>query len=120
MDGYLGDDRGYQPADKAALRNWWRAVIIALVSMVPLFWLWDRTGFPDELGIHIDAHGKAGLPESWFYSYLPARAALAAGRRDLHVHVGDRRWAGPLAGSRLAKGPPREAINPELKLILEF
>ena len=38
--------------------------------MIPFFWLLDKTDFPDSFGIRITAHGKAGLLENWYYSYL--------------------------------------------------
>jgi hypothetical protein len=41
-----------------------------IAYMIPLFWLWNRTDFPDGLGVHITAHGKVGLLENWWYSYL--------------------------------------------------
>ena len=41
-----------------------------LCYMLPLFWLWSATDYPDGLGVHIEAHGKVGLLENWWYSYL--------------------------------------------------
>src|SRR5262249_664736 len=66
----LGDEQGYQPVDKPARESWWKTILFSLAYMIPLFWLWDRTGFPDSLGIHISAHGKTGVLEDWYYSYL--------------------------------------------------
>ncbi|MEO1969268.1 MAG: hypothetical protein ABGW87_11210 [Sphingomonadaceae bacterium] len=43
---------------------------LTLGYMVPLFWLWSATNFPDSFGVIIKAHGKAGLLEEWWYSYL--------------------------------------------------
>jgi hypothetical protein len=51
-------------------RDTLKVMFVVLLYMVPLFWMWGRTGFPDDLGVHITAHGKAGLLESWWYSYL--------------------------------------------------
>ena len=52
----------------------WREALkvfaIVVPYMIPLFSLWNKTGFPDDLGVHIAAHGKAGVIESWWYSYL--------------------------------------------------
>ena len=52
----------------------WRqnlTIIVGTVAyMIPLFWLWDRDGYPDGLGVHITAHGKVGMIENWWYSYL--------------------------------------------------
>jgi len=62
--GYLEDDQDRKR------RSWWKTIIFTLAYMVPLFWLWSRTDFPDSLGVHITAHGNAGLLENWFYSYL--------------------------------------------------
>ena len=73
-DGYRQDD-GFDPdagevADTSNRWPWWKTVGVVLVYMIPLFWLWSRTDFPDSLGVHITAHGKAGLIENWYYSYL--------------------------------------------------
>jgi hypothetical protein len=70
MDGYLGDEQGYQPVDKPARVRWWKILLAAVAYMIPLFWLWARAGFPDSMGVHIAAHGKVGLLEDWYYSYL--------------------------------------------------
>lgn len=70
MGGYLDDNEGYQPVDKAGRASWWKTILCSIAYMIPLFWLWDNTGFPDSLGIHITAHGKIGLLENWYYSYL--------------------------------------------------
>jgi len=46
-------------------------VIVGTVTyMLPLFWLWNKDNYPDGFGVHITAHGKAGILESWWYSYL--------------------------------------------------
>jgi len=42
----------------------------AIGYMIPFFWLLGKTDFPDSFGIHITAHGKVGLFENWYYSYL--------------------------------------------------
>ena len=47
-----------------------KTIVVVLLYLIPLFWLWSRTGYPDNLGVHITAHGKAGLLENWWYSYL--------------------------------------------------
>ncbi|MBW8753334.1 MAG: hypothetical protein JF595_04165 [Sphingomonadales bacterium] len=47
-----------------------KIIIGTIVYMLPLFWLWNKDNYPDGFGIHITAHGKAGLLESWWYSYL--------------------------------------------------
>jgi hypothetical protein len=70
MDGYLDDTKGYQPVDKAGRRSWWKTILWTLAYMIPLFLLWSSTDFPDGLGVHIAAHGEAGLLENWYYSYL--------------------------------------------------
>lgn len=70
MDGYIDDTEGYRPVDKPARTNWWKTILFSLAYMIPLFWLWSSTDFPDSLGVHITAHGKAGLVEDWYYSYL--------------------------------------------------
>jgi hypothetical protein len=57
-------------AKKSKWRENLRIVFVVVAYMVPLFWLWQRTGFPDALDVHITAHGKAGLFENWWYSYL--------------------------------------------------
>jgi hypothetical protein len=70
VGGYLDDKEGYQPVDKAARSSWWKTILFSIAYMIPLFWLWNSTDFPDSLGIHITAHGKTGLLENWYYSYL--------------------------------------------------
>lgn len=54
-------------------RNRRKILLIAgltLGYMIPLFWLWSATNFPDSFGVVIKVHGKAGLLEEWWYSYL--------------------------------------------------
>ncbi|MXP30098.1 hypothetical protein GRI58_14915 [Porphyrobacter algicida] len=55
-------------------RKSWRQKLVliggTIAYMVPLFWLWGKAHFPDSFGIVIDAHGRAGLLEEWWYSYL--------------------------------------------------
>lgn len=47
-----------------------KTIFFAVLYMVPLLWLWNKTDYPRSFGIHITAHGKAGLLENWWYSYL--------------------------------------------------
>ena len=70
MAGYIDDTEGFQPVDKPARTTWWKTILFCLAYMIPLFWLWTGTDFPDSLGIHITAHGRVGLLENWYYSYL--------------------------------------------------
>ena len=73
MSGYressFDPDSG-PPINAARKASWWKTILFVLAYMIPLFWLWNRTDFPDSFGIHITAHGKVGLTESWYYSYL--------------------------------------------------
>ncbi|WP_375380995.1 hypothetical protein [uncultured Sphingomonas sp.] len=59
--------------DKEKKSGSWRknlAIIFGtLVYMLPLFWLWQKTGYPESLGFRITARGKGGLIENWWYSY---------------------------------------------------
>ena len=55
---------------KDRLRAALPVIATAIGYMIPLFWLWSITGHPDALGVHIAAHGKAGLLENGWYSYL--------------------------------------------------
>jgi hypothetical protein len=55
---------------KSRWREVWPVLLISLGYMIPLFRLWSQTGVPDDLGVHITAHGKTGLLENWWYSYL--------------------------------------------------
>lgn len=52
----------------------WRKALLTFAGtigyMIPLFWLWNRARWPEGFGITITAHGKAGLIENWYYSYL--------------------------------------------------
>jgi len=67
MDETVGSETGKKPG------AWLRAlktIFCVLAYTFPLFWLWNRTGYPDSLGVHITAHGKCGLIEHWWYSYL--------------------------------------------------
>jgi hypothetical protein len=68
MSSYRDDSN----SDPAMQRSFSRLAIFAIVIayMVPLLALWSITDFPDSFGIHIAAHGKAGLLENWYYSYL--------------------------------------------------
>ena len=70
--GYINDDEGFQPESdtvRAERRANWKMLLILIPYMFPLFWLWNRTNFPDSFGVHTD-RGKAGVFESWYYSYL--------------------------------------------------
>lgn len=55
----------------------WRQTLLMIVGiigyMIPLFWLWSSIDWPKGFGITITAHGKAGLIENWYYSYLLLR-----------------------------------------------
>ena len=70
MDGYLGDEEGYQPVDKPGLRSWWKTIIGVGAYIIPLFWLQSKTGFPESFGIHETSHGKGRMLEDWYYSYV--------------------------------------------------
>lgn len=70
MGGHRESTEGYQPVDKLARTSWWKIVLFTLAYLIPLFWLWSITDFPDSMGIHITARGKTGLLENWYYSYL--------------------------------------------------
>jgi len=70
----MTDAAGQEPAK--ATGKWHKnlAVIgITIAYMIPLFWLWTETGWPEKFGIRIVAYGKAGLFENWYYSYLLLR-----------------------------------------------
>jgi hypothetical protein len=73
MQGYrqssFDPDAG-APTNKTKKGVWWKALLATLAYGVPLVWLWIQTDFPDSLGVQISAHGKAGVIESWYYSYL--------------------------------------------------
>jgi hypothetical protein len=66
---------GYKPStavdrEPVGWRKILALVLCVLAYMTPLFWMWSVTGYPDSFGVHITAHGRAGLIESWGYSYL--------------------------------------------------
>ena len=67
------------PADESKAKGGWRQNLLIIIGtlgyMVPLFWLWSETEFPQGFGIHITAHGKGGLLEHWWYSYLLVQRA---------------------------------------------
>jgi len=52
----------------------WRKTLLTvggtIAYLIPLFWLWHDTGWPESFGIRITDHGRAGLIENWYYSYL--------------------------------------------------
>ena len=65
-------------------------IVVGVVAyMLPLFWLWRLIGFPEASSIHITAHGRAGLIENWWYSYL-----LIQRHRPLDVLCFAYMWAG--------------------------
>lgn len=73
MDETKGDG-----SDTQAKQSTWRKNLIVIGSsvlyMIPLFWMWSSADYPDSFGVTITAHGKAGLFENWWYSYvLPQR-----------------------------------------------
>lgn len=73
MSGYREDEfdpNAGETRKKTNWRSWWMTVLCTLAYMIPLFWLWIHIDFPDSLGVHITAHGRAGLLENWYYSYL--------------------------------------------------
>jgi hypothetical protein len=59
-----------KPEKKSRWRETWSVIVTVIAYMIPLIWLWEQTGYPDEFGIHVTAHGKAGLLENWWYSDL--------------------------------------------------
>jgi hypothetical protein len=69
MDGYLGDEQGYQPVDKPAQRSWWKTMLAVGAYMIPLFWLFSLTGFPESFGVP-RCHGRGCEIEDWYQSYL--------------------------------------------------
>ncbi|HVH86190.1 MAG TPA: hypothetical protein VM912_05660, partial [Terriglobales bacterium] len=73
MSGYRQDSfdpDGEPPTNTARNGSWWKLILWSLGYMIPLFWLWNRADYPDSFGVQITAYGKAGLMESWYYSYL--------------------------------------------------
>lgn len=73
MNGYRQSsfDPDAEPPTKTAQKgNWWKIILWSAGYMIPLIWMWSRTDYPDSFGVHITAHGRAGLAESWYYSYL--------------------------------------------------
>jgi len=65
-------DQG-DPAPEKPKGKWRQALLTiggVIAYMIPLFWLWSSVGWPESFGITITAHGKAGLLENWYYSYL--------------------------------------------------
>ncbi|MDE2302203.1 MAG: hypothetical protein KGK11_06550 [Sphingomonadales bacterium] len=54
---------------KGGWRRNLKIVAYTILYMIPLFWMWNKAGYPDGFGIHITAHGKSGLLENWYYSY---------------------------------------------------
>lgn len=74
MSGYREEPELFgDPPQETGMAGWKKALLtiaVVLGYMIPLFVLWTKTGYPDSLGVHITAHGKAGLIENWYYSYL--------------------------------------------------
>lgn len=63
---------GFQPSRPRVLTwSWWKMALLGTAYMIPLILLWDRTDYPNSLGVHIAAHDrKIELLEKWYYSYL--------------------------------------------------
>lgn len=74
MAGYREEPDVFgEPPRDTGMAAWKKAsltIAVVLGYMIPLFVLWTNTDYPDSLGVHITAHGKAGLIENWYYSYL--------------------------------------------------
>src|SRR3569623_2169666 len=64
------DEMEPETTRKGGWRRSLKVVFLSLLYMIPLFWLWIHANYPDSLGVHITAHGKTGLLENWWYSYL--------------------------------------------------
>ena len=47
----------------------WGTTALLFVYAVSLVWLWNRTGFPDSLGVQT-GDGRMSVLENWYYSYL--------------------------------------------------
>lgn len=59
------------PAPRPRRSQWVQAlrmIAFVLAYLLPLFWLWHRTGWPERFGVTVD-HGRIGLYENWYYSY---------------------------------------------------
>jgi hypothetical protein len=95
MDGYRQDSFDLDAGESEVRQpkgRWWKVLLATLAYMIPLFVLWDRTNYPDSLGVQITAHGKAGFLENWYYSYL-----LLQRHRALDVLTFAYMWA-PIVG----------------------
>ena len=69
----MGDLQEPAPGAEKPKRIWRQNLLLiggTLGYMILLFCLWGETGRPESFGIRITAHGKAGLLENWYYSYL--------------------------------------------------
>lgn len=64
MDGYRQASSDPNPAPAN-----WKIVLWSIGYMIPLFWMWSVTDFPDSFGVQVD-RGRAGVVEDWYYSYL--------------------------------------------------
>ncbi len=66
----MDEDQVKKDTLKDRWRKAWPILLGAFVYMIPLFWMWHKVDYPDSFGVHFHEHGKAGLLESWWYSYL--------------------------------------------------
>jgi len=76
----------------AKWRKWFLTLCGTVAYMVPLVIFWTKCDYPDSLGVQITAHGKAGVFEKWWYSYL-----LIERHRPLDVITFAYMWI-PIAG----------------------
>jgi len=94
MDGYRQSSFDPDAGDRVAKQpkgRWWKILLATLAYLIPLFWLWERVNFPDSLGVQIAAHGRVGLLENWYYSYL-----LLGRHRFLDIVTFAYMWAPPV------------------------
>jgi hypothetical protein len=95
MSGYRDEPEifGDEP-QKAAInwKRWFIALCSGVAYAIPLEILWTKCRYPDSLGVQITDHGKAGMLEKWWYSYL-----LIQRHRPLDVATFAYMWL-PIAG----------------------
>jgi hypothetical protein len=72
MSGYRDNADSFgEPPQRVGWKKWLLITGFAAVYAIPLFfWLLRKIDFPDSFGVRITAHGKAGVFDTWWYSYL--------------------------------------------------
>ena len=71
MDGYRQDsfDPNAGEPEVQQPKGRWTWFFGTIAYMIPLFFLWSKTGFPESFGV-AECHGKGCWIDDWYHSYL--------------------------------------------------